>query len=62
MPLSLSSGAAMGTPVAVIGFIAMITMRAKEEETPMPELLVDFITSLDGYGAAEGRPDCGVER
>jgi dihydrofolate reductase len=23
---------------------------------PMPELLVDFITSLDGYGAAEGWP------
>jgi len=22
----------------------------------MPELLVDFITSLDGYGAAEGWP------
>ena len=22
----------------------------------MPELLIDFITSLDGYGAAEGRP------
>jgi hypothetical protein len=24
--------------------------------TTMPELLVDFITSLDGYGAAEGWP------
>jgi dihydrofolate reductase len=23
---------------------------------PMPELLIDFITSLDGYGAAEGWP------
>jgi hypothetical protein len=22
----------------------------------MPELMVDFITSLDGYGAAEGWP------
>ena len=22
----------------------------------MPELLVDYITSLDGYGAAEGWP------
>ena len=22
----------------------------------MPELLIDFITSLDGYGAAEGWP------
>jgi len=28
----------------------------KEQETTMPELLVDFITSLDGYGAADGRP------
>ena len=26
------------------------------EEKPMPELLVDFITSLDGYGAADGWP------
>ena len=25
----------------------------------MPELIVDFITSLDGYGAAEGWPGCG---
>jgi dihydrofolate reductase len=32
-----------------------MTARAKEE-TPMPELLIDFITSLDGYGAAEGWP------
>jgi hypothetical protein len=24
------------------------------KEDPMPELLVDFIISLDGYGAAEG--------
>ena len=24
--------------------------------TKTPELLVDFITSLDGYGAAEGGP------
>jgi hypothetical protein len=22
----------------------------------MPELMIDFITSVDGYGAAEGRP------
>jgi dihydrofolate reductase len=26
------------------------------EGKPMPELLVDFVTSLDGYGAAEGWP------
>jgi hypothetical protein len=25
-------------------------------EEGMPELVVDFITSLDGYGAAEGWP------
>jgi dihydrofolate reductase len=29
---------------------------AGEEVQRMPELLVDFITSLDGYGAAEGWP------
>jgi dihydrofolate reductase len=28
----------------------------QEKETTMPELLIDFITSLDGYGAAEGWP------
>ena len=27
-----------------------------EEELQMPELMIDFITSLDGYGAAEGWP------
>jgi dihydrofolate reductase len=29
---------------------------SEREEPQMPELLVDFITSLDGYGAAEGWP------
>ncbi|MCU1391344.1 MAG: hypothetical protein JWL72_4682, partial [Ilumatobacteraceae bacterium] len=28
----------------------------RKETTHMPELLVDFITSLDGYGAADGWP------
>jgi dihydrofolate reductase len=28
----------------------------KKKETTMPELLIDFITSLDGYGAADGWP------
>src|SRR5438874_1940769 len=28
----------------------------KERKTTMPELLVDFITSLDGYASAEGWP------
>src|SRR5262245_56114571 len=28
----------------------------RREERPMPELLVDFITTLDGYGAGEGWP------
>jgi hypothetical protein len=32
-------------------------LRSEEKETTMPELLVDFITSLDGYGvAADDRP------
>jgi dihydrofolate reductase len=30
--------------------------RAKDKETTMPELLIDFITSLDGYAAADGWP------
>src|SRR3954470_23185812 len=30
--------------------------RDSRKETTMPELLVDFITSLDGYGAADGWP------
>jgi len=28
----------------------------KDKDTTMPELLIDFITSLDGYAAAEGWP------
>ena len=28
----------------------------KDKDTTMPELLIDFITSLDGYGAADGWP------
>jgi dihydrofolate reductase len=32
------------------------TAECQREETTMPELLIDFITSLDGYGAAEGWP------
>ena len=31
-------------------------LRSKDKETTMPELLIDFITSLDGYAAAEGWP------
>src|SRR4051794_11533304 len=31
-------------------------LRAKDKDTTMPELLIDFITSLDGYGAADGWP------
>jgi dihydrofolate reductase len=29
---------------------------ADQREASMPELMIDFITSLDGYGAAEGWP------
>jgi dihydrofolate reductase len=32
------------------------SLRSKDKEVAMPELLVDFITSLDGYAAAEGWP------
>ena len=31
-------------------------LRFKDKDTTMPELLIDFITSLDGYAAAEGWP------
>ena len=31
-------------------------MAPKDKDTTMPELLIDFITSLDGYAAAEGWP------
>jgi len=30
--------------------------RSKDKDTTMPELLIDFITSLDGYAAADGWP------
>src|ERR1700739_2168257 len=30
--------------------------RPTDKDTTMPELLVDFITSLDGYAAADGWP------
>src|SRR3954468_22539495 len=32
------------------------SLRPDDKEAAMPELLVDFITSLDGYAAAEGWP------
>src|SRR6516165_7449925 len=28
----------------------------EDKDTTMPELLIDFITSLDGFGAADGWP------
>jgi dihydrofolate reductase len=31
-------------------------LTSKNKETTMPELLIDIITSLDGYGAADGWP------
>ena len=31
-------------------------LTSKDKDTTMPELLVDFITSLDGYASAEGWP------
>src|SRR5580704_8656762 len=31
-------------------------LRPKDKDTAMPELLIDFITSLDGYAAADGWP------
>src|SRR3984893_1819880 len=31
-------------------------LRSKDNDTTMPELLIDFITSLDGYASADGWP------
>jgi dihydrofolate reductase len=31
-------------------------LRFKDKDTTMPELLIDFITSLDGYASADGWP------
>src|ERR1700730_14018456 len=31
-------------------------LRSKDKDTTMPELLIDFITSLDGYASADGWP------
>src|SRR5580658_3798569 len=31
-------------------------LRAEDKDTTMAELLIDFITSLDGYAAADGWP------
>ena len=31
-------------------------LTSKDKETTMPELLIDFITSLDGYASGEGWP------
>jgi hypothetical protein len=30
--------------------------KSQRKEPQMPELMIDFITSLDGYGAADGWP------
>ena len=49
-------GRGVDRPVSVIRKRAISTRPNTAEETLMPELLVDFITSLDGYGAADGWP------
>src|ERR1700741_681244 len=33
-----------------------LTSKNKDKDTTMPELLIDFISSLDGYAAADGWP------
>ncbi len=32
------------------------SLKSEDKDTTMPELLIDFITSLDGYAAADGWP------
>jgi dihydrofolate reductase len=36
--------------------VRCVILVANRKGLPVPELLIDFITSLDGYGAAEGEP------
>ena len=42
--------------VAAFGNLESSKRPREMKGSTMPELLVDFITSLDGYGAAEGWP------
>ena len=43
-------------PTAVVAKAGTEELRSKDKDTTMPELLIDFITSLDGYAAADGWP------
>jgi dihydrofolate reductase len=46
----------MAANTPIVGSSSELRAQSEEEQRPMPELMVDFITSLDGYGAAEGWP------
>ena len=49
--------AARPTAVAALGAARRDSYRGdREEDTTMPELLIDLITSLDGHAAAKGWP------
>src|SRR5215469_5397196 len=43
-------------PASVAGRAGAATRDPEDKDATMPELLIDFITSLDGYAAAEGWP------
>ena len=54
--LAMSSRlAARPTSYAVVATVVRY-LTSKDKDTTMPELLVDFITSLDGYASADGWP------
>jgi dihydrofolate reductase len=53
------AGVAVGSlwePCVASCWRRIATHQFTEREPQMPELVIDFITSLDGYGAAEGWP------
>jgi hypothetical protein len=43
-------------PASVVERAGAATRDPEDTDTTMPELLIDFITSLDGYAAADGWP------
>src|SRR6516225_8980903 len=43
-------------PASVAERAGADTRDPEDKDTAMPELLIDFITSLDGYAAADGWP------
>ena len=54
--LVMSPPSAVGSDTLARGHTGVWSGHGRRRGTSLPELLVDFIASLDGYGAAEGWP------